>query len=184
MVAADKPVGAIHQRRKGEPKMEIGTKMQDAINHQIREELASAYIYLSMSAYLESLTLPGMAHWMKVQSQEELAHALKFFDHVVERGGRVVLEGIDTPPLEYASPAAVFDKALDHERYISNRIHELYGLALGEKEYASLGLLQWFIDEQVEEEAHVGQVVETLRRIGDKGQGLVMLDHQLAARGA
>jgi ferritin len=164
--------------------MEIGTKMQDAINRQIREELASAYIYLGMSAYLESLSLPGFAHWMRVQSQEELAHALKFFDHVVERGGRVVLEGIETPPLQYAGPADVFEKALAHERYITNCINDLYGLAMGEKEYGSLGLLQWFVDEQVEEEAHASQIVETLRRIGDKGQALVMLDRQLAARGA
>lgn len=164
--------------------MEIGTKMRDAINRQIREEFASAYIYLSMSAYLESLSLPGMAHWMKVQSQEELAHALKFFDHVVERGGRVILESIDTPPAEYASPQDVFEKALDHERYISGCIHDLYGLAVAEKEYASLSLLQWFVDEQVEEEANVGQIVETMRRLGDKGQSLVMVDRQLAARGA
>ena len=110
--------------------MEIGTRMQDAINNQIREELASAYIYLSMSAYLESLSLPGFAHWMRVQSQEELEHALKFFDHVNERGGRVVLQGIDTPPLEFSGPLEVFEKALDHERYITSRIHELYGICL------------------------------------------------------
>ncbi len=164
--------------------MEIGTRMQDAINHQIREELASAYIYLGMSAYLESISLPGMAHWMRLQSQEELAHALKFFDHVVERGGRVVLEGLETPPLEFAGPAEVFEKALDHERYITGRINELYGLAMSEKEYATLGLLQWFADEQVEEEANGTQIVETLRRVGDKGHALVMLDHQLASRGA
>ncbi len=164
--------------------MEIGTRMQDAINHQIREELASAYIYLGMSAYLESISLPGMAHWMRLQSQEELAHALKFFDHVVERGGRVVLEGLETPPLEFAGPAEVFEKALDHERYITGRINELYGLAMSEKEYATLGLLQWFADEQVEEEANATQIVETLRRVGDKGHALVMLDHQLASRGA
>jgi ferritin len=162
--------------------MEIGTRLQDAINQQIREELASAYIYLGMSAYLQSLNLPGFAHWMRIQSQEELAHALKFFDHVAERGGRVVLEGIETPPLEYASPAEVFEKALEHERYITGRINELYSLAMSEKEYASLGLLQWFANEQVEEEANATQIVETLRRVGDKGQALVMLDHQLGAR--
>jgi ferritin len=162
--------------------MEIGTKMQDAINHQIKEELASAYIYLSMSAYLESLSLPGMARWMRVQSQEELAHALKFFDHVVERGGRVVLQGIETPPLEFASPTEAFEKALAHEQFITERIHELYGLAMAEKDYGSYGLLQWFVDEQVEEEANVGQVVETLRRVGDKGHALVMLDGQLGKR--
>jgi len=164
--------------------MEIGTRMQDAINHQIREELASAYIYLSMSAYLESLTLPGMAHWMRLQSQEELAHALKFFDHIVERGGRVVLEGLNTPPLEFSGPLEVFEKALDHERYITGRIHELYGMAMEAKDFASLGLLQWFVDEQVEEEANATQIVETLRRVGDKGHALVMLDVQLGKRGA
>jgi len=164
--------------------MEISTKMQDALNRQINEELASAYIYLSMAAYLESLSLPGFAHWMRVQTQEELAHALKFFDYITERGGRVVLEGIATPPAEYAGPADVFEKALAHERHITGCIHDLYGLAMGEKDYASLGMLQWFVGEQVEEEAHAGQIVETLRRVGDKGQALVMLDRQLAARGA
>ena len=163
--------------------MEIGTKMQDAINHQIKEELESAYIYLSMSAYLQSLSLPGFAHWMRIQSQEELAHALKFFDHIAERGGRVVLESLNTPPLEFAGPTGVFEKALEHERYITERIHQLYATAMEERDFASLGLLQWFADEQVEEEANAMQIVETLRRVGDKGQALVMLDFQLGKRG-
>ena len=112
--------------------MEINASVQEAINKQIREEIASAYIYLSMSAYLESINLPGFAHWMRVQTQEELAHAMKFFHYINERGGRVVLEGIDQPPLEFAGPTDVFEKTLAHEQYITDKIHTLYGMAVEE----------------------------------------------------
>ena len=163
--------------------MELSKKLQDALNEQIREELASAYIYLSMAAYLEAENLPGFAHWMKVQSQEEMNHAMKFYAHVNERGGRVLLQAIPEPPAEFEGPLDVFQQALDHERYISSCIVDLYKLAQQEGEYASYSLLQWFVEEQVEEEDSATEIVEMLKLVGEKGQALIMLDRQLASRG-
>ncbi len=162
--------------------MELSKKMQDALNEQIREELASSYIYLSMAAYCESINLPGFAHWMRLQSQEELEHAMKFFEYIGDRGGRVMLQAIAQPPVEFEGPTAVFQKTLEHEQYITGRIHKLYGMAAEEKDYASLGLLQWFVDEQVEEEKNATAILELLKAAGDKGQGLIMLDRHLASR--
>lgn len=164
--------------------MELSKNLQDAINEQIREELASAYIYLSMAAYFEAENMPGFAHWMRVQSQEEMDHAMKFYGHVNERGGRVLLQAIPEPPAEFEGPTDVFQKALDHERYISSRIMDLYKLAQQEGEYASYSLLQWFVDEQVEEEDSAGEIVEMLKMAGEKGHTLLMLDRQLAQRGS
>jgi ferritin len=163
--------------------MELSKTMQDALNEQIKEELASAYIYLSMAAYCESINLPGFAHWMRDQSNEEMAHAMKFYGYIHERGGRVVLQAIEQPPVEFDGPIGVFEKTLAHEQYITGRIHKLYGMAVEEKDYASLGVLQWFVDEQVEEESSATEILELLKMIGDKGQGLIMLDRQLARRG-
>ena len=163
--------------------MELGKNMQDAFNEQIREELASAYIYLAMAAYFEDQNLPGFAHWMVAQSQEEVEHAMKFYGHVNERGGRVLLQAIPEPPAEFVGPLDAFQKALEHERYISSRIIDLYKLAEKEGEYASLTLLQWFVDEQVEEEDSATEIVEMLKRVGEKGHALIMLDRKLAQRG-
>jgi ferritin len=162
--------------------MELSKKMQDALNEQIKEELASAYIYLGMAAYCESINLRGFARWMRAQSNEEMTHAMKFYDYVHERGGRVVLAALEQPQAEYAGPVDVFEKTLAHEQYITGRIHKLYALAVEEKDYASLGILQWFVDEQVEEEANAGDILDTLKMIGDKGQALYMLDQKLGAR--
>jgi ferritin len=164
--------------------MELSKNLQDAFNEQIREELASAYIYLSMAAYFEDQNLPGFAHWMEVQSQEEMSHAMKFYGHVNERGGRVWLQAIPEPPAEFEGPLDVFQKALEHERYISGRIIDLYKLAQKEGEYASYSLLQWFVDEQVEEEDSASEIVELLKLAGEKGHALIMLDRQLAQRGS
>ncbi len=162
--------------------MDLSEKLQDALNAQIKEELFSSYIYLSMAAYFESINLPGSAHWMREQSQEELEHAMKFFGYVHERGGRVELEAIDKPPFEFEGPLDVFEQALEHEQFISSCIADLYALAIEEKDYASFSILQWFIDEQVEEEESAGEIVDTLKMIGDKGHALIMLDRQLAQR--
>ena len=162
--------------------MELSKKMQDALNEQIREELASAYIYLSMAAYCESINLGGFAHWMQAQSNEEMAHAMKFYGYIHERGGRVVLDAIEQPPTEFAGPLDVFEKTLAHEQYITERIHKLYALAVEESDYASLSILQWFVDEQVEEENSATEILEILKMIGEKGQALFMLDRQLANR--
>jgi len=162
--------------------MQISNKIETAFNEQIREELESAYIYLSMAAYFEAQNLPGMAQWMRAQSQEEVEHAMKFFAHINERGGRVQLKALNAPPIEFGGPTDAFQKALEHEQQITRRIHDLYRLSTEENDYASLSMLQWFVDEQVEEEDNVGQVVEMLKLAGEKGTALFMLDRQLGQR--
>jgi ferritin len=162
----------------------LSKRIQDAMNEQIKHELYSAYLYLSMAAYSDALNLPGFAHWMRVQAQEETAHALKFYGFINERGGRVVLLAIDQPPVEFESPLDVFEKTLAHEQTVTGLINDLYALAVAEKDYASQIFLQWFVEEQVEEEASATEILETLKRVGDQGQALVMLDRQLASRAA
>jgi ferritin len=161
----------------------FSSKVEKAINEQIKNELYSAYLYLSMAAYFDSINLPGFAHWMRVQFAEEQEHAERFYHFVYERGGRVVLQALDQPPSEWASPLAVFEETLKHEQKVTALINDLYALAVQENDYASQVFLQWFIAEQVEEEASATQVIETLKMVGDKGHALVMLDHQLAQRG-
>jgi ferritin len=161
----------------------LSKAMQDAINEQIKNELYSAYLYLSMAAYSEANNLSGFAHWMRAQSQEEVEHAMKFFEFVNERGGRVVLHAIDQPPVDFESPVKIFEETLNHERKVTAMINSLYELALEEKDYAAQVMLHWFIDEQVEEEANASYILDTLKAIGVKGQALVMLDRELARRG-
>jgi ferritin len=160
----------------------LSKTMQDAINEQIRNELYSGYLYLAMSAYAESVNLPGFAHWMREQAEEEQEHAMKFYKFVVERGGRVVLHAIDQPPAEFKSPLALFEETLAHEQLVTSMIHNLYALAVKEKDYASQSFLKWYIDEQVEEEAHATEILEQLKMVGDHKMGLLMMDRQLAAR--
>lgn len=160
----------------------LSNAVEKAINDQIKNELYSAYLYLSMSAYLESANLPGMARWMRLQSDEEMAHAMKFFDYVYDRGGRVVLQAIDQPPAEFGSPLDVFEKALAHEQKVTGLINQIYDLAVKENDYPSQIELQWFITEQVEEEKSAGDIVELLKVIGDHGPSVIMVDTQLGAR--
>jgi ferritin len=136
-----------------------------------------------MAAYCESINLPGFAKWMRAQTNEEMEHAMKFYNFVHSRGGRVVLDAIEKPPVDFDGPVDVFEKTLAHEQYITGCIHNLYGMAVEEKDYASLGLLQWFVDEQVEEEETAGGILETLKMAGDSAQGLLMMDRYLAQRG-
>ncbi len=157
-------------------------KIQDAVNAQIKRELESAYIYLSMAAYFDSINLPGFAHWMKMQFQEEQAHALKFYDYIYDRGGRVALQAIDQPPVEFQSPLDAFEKTLAHEQKVTGHINDLYALAIEEKDFASQVILQWFVEEQVEEEKTAGDIVDMLKRIGDNDQALIMLDRELGQR--
>ena len=162
----------------------LNKTVERAINEQIQAELYSAYLYLSMAAYSAAANLPGFAHWMKVQSQEETEHAMKFFNYVNERGGRVVLKALDQPPVEFESPVDLFKKVLEHEQLVTGLINDLYELAVKEEDYATQVLLHWFIEEQVEEEASAAQIVETLKMAGDKGNALIMVDKGLAKRGA
>lgn len=161
----------------------LSKKMQDAINEQIKNELYSGYLYLAMAAYAEDQNLPGFAHWMKAQCQEEVEHAMKFFGYIAERGGRVELKAIDEPPVEFDSPTALFEMTLEHEKKVTGLINDLYELALEEKDYPSQVLLQWYIKEQVEEEATASEILESLKMAGAKGQALVMMDRALAHRG-
>ena len=161
----------------------LNSKLQDAINEQIKNELYSSYLYLAMSAYAESINMPGIAHWMRAQAREEQEHALKFYRYVIEKGGRVLLQAIDEPPAEFAGPLDVFEQTLAHEQKVTGLINDLYALAIAEKDYATQITLQWFVTEQVEEEANATAIVEILKAIGDHSQGLIMLDRQLAARG-
>jgi len=160
----------------------LNKTIQDAMNEQIKNELYSAYLYFSMSAYCESINLAGFGHWMRVQAQEEVGHAVKFYGFIHDRGGRVVLQAIDQPPVEFQSPLDVFEKTLEHEQKVTAMIHDLYTLAVQEKDYASQIFLQWFVTEQVEEEDNASQIVETLEMIGDSRQALLMLDRELGRR--
>jgi ferritin len=160
----------------------LSKKLQDAINQQINHELYSSYLYLSMSAHFESVNLPGFARWMKVQSEEENEHGIKFFHYVYERGGKVVLEAIAKPPADYKAPIDVMKKVLEHEKKVTGTIEALYELALKEKDYATQVMLHWFIKEQVEEEKNASDIIEMLKSIGDAPAGLAMLDSRLGAR--
>jgi len=160
----------------------LSSRVQDAMNQQVNEELHSAYLYLSMAAHFEEANLRGMAHWMQVQAKEEVGHALKFFKYVTERGGRVTLTSIAAPPTKWDSPQAVFEEVYKHECHVSRSIDKLVELAGAEKDHASAVFLQWFINEQVEEEANASQILQQLKMVGDSQQGLFMLDHHLAQR--
>jgi ferritin len=160
----------------------LGQKIEEAFNEQINWELYSGYLYLSMSAYFLAINLNGFANWMRVQAQEELTHAMKFFDFINERGGRIQLLEAKAPAKEWDSPLAAFEDAYKHEQFVSSRINDLVNLALEEKDHASNNFLQWFVSEQVEEEASVDEVVQKLKLIGSDGGGLFMIDQELAQR--
>ncbi len=162
----------------------LSSKMQKALNDQINAELHSAYIYLSMSAYFHSVDLTGFATWMNAQAQEEVAHAMKIYEHIADRGGRIKLDAINGPPIEWESPMAAFDAAYKHEQHITGLIHKIAELAVEEKDYAVKNLMDWFVDEQVEEEATASEIVEQLKLIGKDGPGLLMLDRELGQRKA
>lgn len=160
----------------------ISKAMQDAINEQINKELFSSYLYLSMVAYFEDKNLPGFGKWMRMQAEEEREHAMKFYDYLLDRGGKVALKAIAAPQAEWKSELAAFEDALAHEQFISKSIHELYEVALKEKDYPAQVMLQWFIEEQVEEEANATAIVENLKRIEAHDTAVLMLDHRLGKR--
>ena len=160
----------------------IGERVQKAINEQIQAEIQSAYLYLSMAAYFSSKDLDGMAHWMRAQTQEELIHAMKFMDHLVARDGRIELLEIEKPKVEWESPLEAFREAYKHEQYVTSRINDLVKLAAEENDNAAAIMLQWFVTEQVEEEASTAKVAQDLERAGSAGQALLMLDQELSAR--
>lgn len=160
----------------------LNSAVQDAMNQQLNAELYSAYLYLSMAADFEGANLRGMAHWMQIQAKEETSHALKFFKYIAERGGRVTLTSIAAPPTKWDSPQAVFEEVYKHECHVSSLINTLVELAGAEKDHASGVFLQWFVNEQVEEEANASEILHQLQAMGDSKQGLFMLDRHLAQR--
>ena len=160
----------------------ISKKLQDAFNEQINKELFSEYLYLSMAAYFDSIGLPGCAIFMKVQVQEERFHAMKMYDFVNERGGRVELKAIKKPQIEFDSAMAAFEMAYKHEQFVSKSINELMDIAISENDHASKSFLNWFVDEQVEEEDSMDTIVNKFKLIGGQGHGLLMIDSELGQR--
>jgi ferritin len=157
-------------------------KMLKALNDQINAEMFSSYLYLSMESYFQSISLTGFAAWMRAQVQEEMMHGMKFYDFVNERGGKVTLEAIAKPESTWDSPLAAFEAIQKHEEHVTSLINDLVDLAISEKDHATNNFLQWFVSEQVEEEASVGEVVEKLRLIKDNTSGLFMMDSVLGKR--
>lgn len=155
--------------------------MLEALNKQINEELYSSYLYLSMSAWFDNIGLKGFANWMKVQAKEELGHAMKFYNYIISRGGGVQLHEIKAPPHEWQSPLHAFEETLKHEKHITECINKLVELAEEEKDRATFNMLQWFVDEQVEEEANDEEIIAKLKMI-EGSNGIFMLDNQLAQR--
>jgi ferritin len=160
----------------------ISKKMEKALNEQVNAELYSAYLYLSMEAYFKSLNLNGFANWMMVQTQEEVSHAMKIYGFIDERGGRITLKAIEGPKTEWDSPLAAFEAVYEHEQKVTSLINNLVNLAIGEKDHATNSFLQWFVNEQVEEEASADQLVQQLKMMEKAPGGMFMLDRELAQR--
>ncbi|MEE9496451.1 MAG: ferritin [Desulfobacterales bacterium] len=160
----------------------LNEKVQKTLNGQLNAELYSSYLYLSMNAYFKSVNLDGFANWMHYQAQEELEHSMKFYDFIIQRGGKVQLMQIEAPPTEWGSPMAVFEATLEHEQKVTGLINDLVEIANEERDHATQIFLQWFVSEQVEEEENVGGVLEQLKLMGEARGGLFMIDRELAKR--
>jgi ferritin len=162
----------------------LSKTIQDLFNDQIKNELYSAYLYLSMSAHFEAASLPGFAKWTRLQAGEEQDHAMKFFDFIIDRGGRVALQAIDQPPVEFGAPLQVFQAVLEHEKKVTGLIHKIYAAALKENDYPTQVMLHWFIDEQVEEEKNAQMIVDQLQMVDEHKGILINIDHQVGKREA
>jgi len=160
----------------------IKKRVLDALNSQLNAELYSAYLYLSMEAYFESIDLSGFANWMRAQAQEELIHAMKFYDYIVQRGERVDLTSIDEPQKEWDSPLAVFEHVYEHEKKVTGLINDLVDISVAESDHATTNFLQWYVAEQVEEEESASGVLQRVKLTADSPGGLFMLDTELGQR--
>lgn len=160
----------------------IKVKIQDSLNKQLNAELYSSYLYLSMAAYFESVSLKGFANWMRVQAQEELIHAIKLYDYIHERGGRVMLTSVNAPMAQWDTPLAAFEHVYQHEQKVTTLINNLVNLAISEADHATNNFLQWFVAEQVEEESSAVEIVQRLRLLGEDRSGLFFLDQELGQR--
>jgi ferritin len=162
----------------------ISPTMQAALNAQIAKEFASSYLYLSMAAYFEASNLPGFGNWLRVQAEEERQHAMKFYNHLLDRGGKVQLAALPAPAVEWQSAMQAVEEVLKHEEYITASIYSLYETALAEKDYPTQVMLHWFIEEQVEEEKNAADILDNMKRIEAHETAILMLDHRLAKREA
>lgn len=162
----------------------LSEKLQIALNQQINEEFYSSYLYLAMAGYFDDQNLDGCAHWMRMQAEEEWQHGMKIFNYLSERGGRVELKAIAAPENEWDSPKAAFEASLEHEQYMTGNINKLAELAMSEKDFATNNVLQWYISEQVEEEAQVDDILKKLQMMGETGPGLFLMDRELKGRTA
>src|SRR5215210_6554996 len=169
-------------RRSRRPSTMISQSLADALNEQLKQELYSSYLYLSMLAVCVDKNLTGFAHWLRLQADEEREHAMKFFDFIQDRDGRAVLQAIPQPPREFGSPVNLFEQVLAHEQEVTSLIEQLYRKAVAEQDHATQIFLEWFISEQVEEEKTATQILDTLRMAGDNKVALLMLDRELGAR--
>lgn len=160
----------------------LSQKIQDAFNKQLNAELYSAYLYISMSAYFDSLSIKGMAHWMQIQAQEEFLHAQRFYDFINDRGGRVLLAPIEGPETEWKSPLDVFEATCVHEAKVTSLINDLVDLSIKEKDHAANAFLQWFVTEQVEEEASPKEIADKLKLAAGNTSFLLLLDQELSQR--
>jgi ferritin len=160
----------------------LSPKMEAALNSQINAEYYSSYLYLSMAAYFDSINLPGFANWMRIQNQEEMFHTMKFFDYVAERGARVKLTAVEAPETEWESTLAAFEATLAHEQHVTSLVNKLVDLAVEESDHATNNFLQWFVGEQVEEEATADGILQQLRLMKDAPGGLFMIDRELGQR--
>lgn len=160
----------------------MNTKLLEELNLQINKEIYSGYLYLAIAAYFEEKNLSGFAKWMRVQAEEELEHGMKIFNFLIDLGERVELLAIDQPEKEFGTPTEVFTTVLEHERFVTSRIHLLYDLAIKEKDYPTQVFLQWFVDEQVEEEKNAAEILESLKLAGEAGNVLLKIDQKLGAR--
>ncbi len=160
----------------------LSKSMEEALNRQVNRELYSAYLYTSMSAYFSSVNLSGFAKWMRIQAKEERAHATKFYDYILTRGGKITLLDIEAPKAKWASTGKVFEDVYAHEQKVTGMIHALVELATKEKDHATFEMLQWFVKEQVEEEEHASEILAKIKSIGDVPGHLFHLDHELAKR--
>ncbi len=158
-------------------------ELEEALNEQLNKEMYSAYLYLAMASYFESQVFSGMANWMRTQAKEELGHSMKIYNYIFQRGGTVVLKTIDAPPVSWDSPVVAFEDAYSHEKTITADINQLVNLAISNTDHATVQFLQWFVAEQVEEEATSSSIVHRLKRVGDDNTaGLMIIDRELALR--
>ena len=160
----------------------ISKEMQKELNEQVNKEFFSAYMYLAMSAYCNTIGLPGFAHWMRMQYEEESLHVTKMYDYILDQGGAIHLQTIEEPPKEYGTPIEIIEQTLEHEQFITKSIHKMMGLAVEEHDYATQTFLQWYVTEQVEEEANVNDILAPLRMVGNDKGGLMMIDQKLSLR--